>query len=91
MRRCRRHSASCVILDLATEIRWPRFASFAGSQGVKSSYAIPMILNGQMIGVLNLYSIDNAFGPADEQIGLRFAAQAAMAVHTPLLSTRPGR
>lgn len=69
-----------LIASMATEKRWPLFTSFAAAQGVKSSYAIPMILNEEMIGVLNLYSIDDAFGPADEQIGIRFAEQAAMAV-----------
>lgn len=69
-----------LIANMATEDRWPLFASFAAAQGVKSSYAIPMTLNGEMIGVLNLYSVDNAFGPADEEIGIRFAEQAAMAV-----------
>ena len=69
-----------LITDMSTEERWPRFASFGVAQGVKSSYAIPMTLRGEMIGVLNLYSVDNAFGPADEQIGVRFAEQAAMAV-----------
>lgn len=69
-----------LIEDMARENRWPRFASFAAAEGIKSSYAIPMILNGEMIGVLNLYSVDNAFGSSDEQIGTRFADQAAMAV-----------
>jgi GAF domain-containing protein len=69
-----------LIEDMAQEERWPRFASLAASLGVKSSYAIPMILNDEMIGVLNLYSIDDPFGPSDEQIGTRFADQAAMAV-----------
>lgn len=69
-----------LIEEMATEDRWPRFAKLAASQGVKSSYAIPMILDGEMIGVLNLYSVDNAFGPTDERIGTRFADQAAMAV-----------
>jgi GAF domain-containing protein len=69
-----------LIDDMAREHRWPRFVSFATSRGVKSSYAIPMILNDEMIGVLNLYSVDNAFGPTDEQIGTRFADQAAVAV-----------
>ena len=69
-----------LIDDMARENQWPRFASFAASRGVKSSYAIPMILNDEMIGVLNLYSVDNAFGPTDEQIGTRFADQAAVAV-----------
>ena len=69
-----------LIADMAHEKRWPRFASFAASQGVKSSYAIPMSLKSEVIGVLNLYSVDNAFGSADEQIGIRFAEQAALAV-----------
>lgn len=72
--------SSVLIKDTASEDRWPRFASFAAAQGVKSSYSIPMTLNGEMIGVLNLYSTDNAFGPSDEQIGIGFAEQAAMAV-----------
>ena len=72
--------APVLIEEMATEDRWPRFASFAASQGVVSSYSIPMILNNEMVGVLNLYSVDNPFGPSDEQIGTRFADQAAMAV-----------
>lgn len=71
---------SVLIKDMASDDRWPRFTSFAATQGVKSSYSIPMTLNGEMIGVLNLYSTDDAFGPSDEQIGIRFAEQAAMAV-----------
>ena len=69
-----------LIEDMAREDRWPRFASLAASQGVKSSYAIPMILDDEMIGVLNLYSVDNAFGSNDEQIGAKFAERAAVAV-----------
>ena len=69
-----------LIANMATEERWPRFSSFAAAKGVTSSYAIPMITKSEMIGVLNLYSIDGPFGPPDEQIGVRFADQAAMAV-----------
>lgn len=69
-----------LIEDMMMERRWPEFAPFAASHGVTSSYAIPMTFNGEMVGVLNLYSVDNAFGPSDEQIGTKFADQAAMAV-----------
>ena len=69
-----------LIEDMKNDERWPRFAPFAFAAGVKSSYSIPMILKGEVIGLLNLYSIDNPFGPADERIGVRFAEQAAMAV-----------
>ena len=69
-----------LIENMATEDRWPRFATFAASQGVKSSYSIPMTLGGDVIGVLNLYSVDDAFGAEDEATGGRFAEQATIAV-----------
>ena len=69
-----------LIENMAAEDRWPRFASFAATQGVKSSYSIPMTLRGEVIGVLNLYSVDDSFGADDEAIGARFAEQATIAV-----------
>lgn len=69
-----------LIENMFSEERWPRFSTYAAAKGVKSSYALPMIAKEEMIGVLNLYSIDGPFGPADEQIGVRFADQAGMAV-----------
>jgi GAF domain-containing protein len=69
-----------LIENMAAEDRWPRFASFAATQGVKSSYSLPMTLGGEVIGVLNLYSVDDSFGADDEAIGARFAEQATIAV-----------
>ncbi len=69
-----------LIENMAGEDRWPRSASFAAGQGVKSSYSIPMTLGAEVIGVLNLYSVDDAFGADDEVTGAKFAEQAAIAV-----------
>jgi GAF domain-containing protein len=69
-----------LIATMASDVRWPRFSKYAASQGVKSSYAVPMTIGDQMIGVLNLYSIDDPFGEEDQAVGVKFAEQAAMAV-----------
>ena len=52
---------------------------FAVVAGIASSLGMPLESRAQE-RVLNLYSVDNAFGPTDEQIGTRFADQAAVAV-----------
>ena len=69
-----------LIKDMKTEDRWPRFASFAHSRGVQSSYSIPMIEGGEQFGVLNLYSTNDPFGAPDEEIGSMFAREATNAV-----------
>ena len=69
-----------LIEDMSSDPRWPRFARFAFEAGVKSSYSIPMKLAGEVIGLLNLYSVDNPFGPEDERTGATFAEHAAVAV-----------
>jgi GAF domain-containing protein len=69
-----------LIEDMGAEERWPRFASFAHGQGVRSSYSIPMVEGGEHFGVLNLYSIDDSFGAPDEEVGGMFAREATNAV-----------
>ena len=72
-----------LVEDLATDPRWPRFGRFASELGIKSSYSIPMKMAGEVIGILNLYSVDDPFGPEDERTGAMFAQHAAAAVrHT---------
>jgi GAF domain-containing protein len=69
-----------LIQDMHTDTRWPRFASFAHTHGVQSSYSIPMRAEGESLGVLNLYSTSSSFGPPDEEIGTMFAREATDAV-----------
>jgi GAF domain-containing protein len=72
-----------LIEDMNTDTRWPRFASFAQTHGVRSSYSIPLRAEGENLGVLNLDSTGSSFGAPDEEIGAMFAREATDAVrHT---------
>jgi GAF domain-containing protein len=52
--------------DLATETRWPEFASFAVAHGLGSSLSLPLRVGDRTIGALNLYAHEPAAfrGPA---------------------------
>lgn len=62
---------------LATNASWPAFTPVAVSRGVRSSLAVPIILHGRALGVLDLYSLDPGAFEGAEQVGLHFAAEAA--------------
>jgi len=67
--------------DMGTEQRWPKFCSHAAERGLFSSLSLPLIVRGETLGALNLYSNrTQAFETADRQTGTMFAAQAAVAV-----------
>src|SRR5437879_3143928 len=42
--------------DTAAEDRWPEFAAAAVANGIRSSLSLPLIVSGDGIGALNLYS-----------------------------------
>lgn len=59
--------------------RWPTFATAAEEAGVASCVVAPMMVRGECIGALNLYSgKDDAFGSAHERAASLVAAQAAV-------------
>jgi GAF domain-containing protein len=67
--------------DMATETRWPRFAAQAREVGLGSMLAIQLYVTGEDLGALNLHSTrPDAFTDESEQVGLLFAAHAAVAV-----------
>lgn len=66
--------------SLAGERRWPRFVPRALEEGVVSSYSVPLKVNDQTVGALNLYSRTMSFHQADESIVAMFVSQAAVAV-----------
>jgi GAF domain-containing protein len=74
------------IPDMATDTRWPQFTAGAQTKGVASSLSVPLPVQRQVIGALNLYSSEeHAF--ADEVIELaeQFGDYAAVAIaHTTL-------
>lgn len=61
------------------DARWPTFARAATEAGVASCVVAPMIVRGECIGALNLYSgTDDAFTSAHERAAQLVAAQAAV-------------
>jgi len=61
--------------------RYPDFAFAAREAGIRSFLASPLLVRGDGIGSLNLYSADShGFASLDEAVVVLFAAQAAVAV-----------
>jgi GAF domain-containing protein len=61
--------------------RWPEYAAQAAKHGIQSSLSLPLTVNGQVVGALNLYS--KSLAPFTEQgveLAHSFAQQAAVAV-----------
>ena len=69
------------VRDLAIERRWPLFARRASATGAASMLALQLYVDGDNLGALNLYArTPDAFTDESEQVGLLFAAHAAIAL-----------
>ncbi|MET8280384.1 GAF and ANTAR domain-containing protein [Micromonospora sp. NPDC005174] len=67
--------------DLASEQRWPAWATKAHAAGVGSSLSIGLPIQGAVVGALNVYGGPaNAFDPAAVTVAERFASYAAVAL-----------
>jgi GAF domain-containing protein len=65
--------------DTTTDPRWPRWSSRVQSLHVRSALSAPLQAAGEPIGAMKVYSDrPSAFDEADEQVLVRFAAQAAI-------------
>jgi GAF domain-containing protein len=61
--------------------RFPAFATAAEAAGIHSFLAAPLMVRGEGIGSLNLYSTgDHGFGEVDEAVVQLFATQGSVAV-----------
>jgi hypothetical protein len=68
------------ISNLAAEDRWPDFVARASNTGAASMLSLQLYVEGDNLGALNLYArTANAFTDESEQVGLLFAAHAAIA------------
>ena len=64
--------------SLAAERRWPEFTRAAMEQGVVSTLAVPLLIEGAAIGALNLYaSVPDAFGRDAQELAAALAQHAA--------------
>jgi GAF domain-containing protein len=69
------------IADMRTENRWPTYAPQAARIGVLSSLSVPLPIQEDLIGALNVYATKpDAFDDEDKRAGQTFAAYAAVAV-----------
>ena len=76
-----RHAQVVRIDDTARHGRWPRFARQAGSLGIRSCVAVPLIADGEPIGALTMYARrPGAFGPAETRRAEAFARNASGAL-----------
>jgi len=67
--------------DTAASDRWPRFCRRAAELGIRSCYALPLIVDGQPVGALVLYARrPAAFGPGETKRADRFASDASGAL-----------
>jgi GAF domain-containing protein len=74
------------IQDMAAESRWPQFTADAQNQGVASSLSVPLPVQRQVIGALNMYaSAEHAFADGVVELAEQFGDYAAVAIaHTTL-------
>jgi GAF domain-containing protein len=69
------------ITSTDTEERWPLFCQVAAAAGVHSTLSFPLVVAGDGLGALNLYSnVEAGFDDIDERTGFAFAAHAAVAL-----------
>jgi GAF domain-containing protein len=66
---------------MASEARWPAFASRAYQRGINSVISTPLLIEGRTLGALNIYSrTPRAFAPPQGELAWRLASQAAKAL-----------
>jgi GAF domain-containing protein len=76
-----RHARPVRIDDTAVSQRWPKFCRQAAELGVRSCYALPLMVDGEPVGALILYARrPAAFGPDEAGRADRFAKDASGAL-----------
>ena len=67
--------------DVRADERWPRFAARAADLGAGSLMCFQLFVEGDNLGALNLYAAEaGAFDEDSQEVGLTFAAHAAIAL-----------
>jgi GAF domain-containing protein len=75
-----------------SEKRWREWAEHAASQGCGSSLSVPVPLQREVLAALNIYSTrEDAFDDASAELGITFAAYAAVTLANKHLYDAQGR
>jgi GAF domain-containing protein len=73
------HQQVFTIESTAEDGPWPAFRRAAAGRGIGSTLSLPMVVDKQSVGAMNLYSYgERAFGESAAETGSRFASQAAI-------------
>ncbi|HEU5392932.1 MAG TPA: GAF and ANTAR domain-containing protein [Streptosporangiaceae bacterium] len=65
----------------AGQPRWPTFAQSAAAAGIKSTLSVPLVVGGDGLGALNIYSREeNSFAEAEVALAATFASYASVAL-----------
>jgi transcriptional regulator with GAF, ATPase, and Fis domain len=76
-----RHARPVRINDTAVSQQWPKFCRQAEELGIRSCYALPLMVDGEPVGALILYARQPAaFGPDETGRADRFAKDASGAL-----------
>src|SRR3954470_20889175 len=74
-----RHVQQFAIESTREEGPWPAFRMAAAAHGIGSTLSLPLVVDKQAVGALNLYARrEHGFGPEDSEVGELFASQAAI-------------
>jgi GAF domain-containing protein len=67
--------------DTSDERRWPEFADAAAAKGIRSTLSVPLPVQRQVIGALNLYATEHGvFAPEVVALAEQFGDYAAVAI-----------
>ena len=70
-----------IVSDMRTEERWPAYTPYAAEHGVLSSLSVPLPVQEEILGAINVYSREPAtFDDDAVEIACRFASYAAVAI-----------
>lgn len=76
-----RHGVTYRIDSTADDDHWPEFSGVAHAAGINSTLSLPLLVEDDSVGALNLYSREPAaFDDHGERVGMAFASQAAVAL-----------
>ena len=79
---CMQTRRAVVSGSLGADKRWPRFGNRVARRGVASALALPLLIDGQVVGSINVYARDkDVFGEHAVRLGSAFAAPAAVSVY----------
>jgi GAF domain-containing protein len=87
-----RHGVVVQVDDLSHEVRWDSYRPPAVAQGVRSSLSLPLTVEGETLGALNLYSVTPAvFSRQHRESAEAFAEKSAAALTVSLRQVHQAR